>query len=156
MTFSKKFSTSGEHTVIRLTNTDSDANDPGDGVPVFQIRKMKKVYLKTRNNLNEYSAEKNHKLVKNVKKSFQIKQEIANGGFNLLLTEDGTTVFNEVFVDDYPNEHTNIRVYVTDTFSTAARAVMEDLVITTCRHMIFSQLSIIYSFLRFEHVFPLL
>ena len=131
LTLTERVTGSGENTIIRLTNTNSDTNNPGDGVPVFQIKKMKKVYLKTRNNVNEYSVEKNHKLIKNVKKSFQIKQDIANGGFNLVLTEDDTTVFNEMFVDDYPNEHTNVNVYVTDTFSTAVPAVMEDLVITT-------------------------
>ena len=131
LTLTERVTGSGVNTIIRLTNTKSDTNNPGDGVPVFQIKKMKKVYLKTRNNVNEYSVEKNHKLIKNVKKSFQIKQDIANGGFNLVLTEDDTTVFNEMFVDDYPNEHTNINVYVTDTFSTAVPAVMEDLVITT-------------------------
>ena len=134
LTFTDRGSDSGVHTIIRLTNTNSKGNDPGDGVPVFQAKsKLNKVYLKTRNNVNAYTDQKNHKLDKNVKQSIQIKQEITNGGFNLVLIDDGTTVFNEVFVDDYPNEHTNISVYVTDSFSTAFPAIMEDLVITTSK-----------------------
>ena len=136
---------SGPHGVIRLTNTNTNVDGPGDAIPLFQIyANLKGVWLiATRNSANKIKKQKglSQVLDKNQKKNVQIKQVVGAGGYNLVLTYDGAELINEVSKTGPPIEFTNVNVLVSDSFTPALPAVMEDLVISTSKCIISSTLS---------------
>ena len=127
--------------IIHLTNTNNKKQENGgDAVPLLQSNtKLKKIFFVTTFN-NDTSKPKIYKkspniaeLARNVKKDWQIKQEVADGGYKLSVTYDGGELFSNVLESDVPSEFTDVRVLVCGDFKAVIDATMEDLVIQTCK-----------------------
>lgn len=147
LTVTAKGSVSGLHGIIRLTNTNVDLNQPGDAVPLLQIQKsLKKLkFTTTFNNGTNYKNFFDQVVPKNQQKTIQIKQQVDGAGFSLNVTYDGAVIVHKQFDNNPPIHYNDIKVYVSDTFTPAIPATMEDLVITTCKFAPHSKFLTLYA-----------
>ena len=133
----------GFHSIIRLTNTESDNNKPGDALPSLEVHKKLNKFRVVSATLNQtaYRTVALETVPENQKKACQFKIAVANDGYTLTFTYDNTELVRKEFGQwKYPLEFANVSVYVSDKFKPATGdaipGTVEDLSIKTCKFVI--------------------